>query len=164
MSGSTFEQPLKAELESKAARAHPGGRRADYPWRIEPAQSAAGLWTTPTDLARFAIEVQKSFRGDPGRVLPRALVREMLSPVGLGSHAVGFAVEKRGEGWYFMHSGGNTGFTCDLVAHFLKGYGVVVMTNSDSGNTGTLISEIEARVAAAYHWDSLDKPIPRFPR
>ena len=161
MSGSTFEQPLKAELESKAARAHPGGRRADAPWRVEPAQSAAGLWTTPTDLARFVIEVQKSFRGDPGRVLPRALVREMLSPVGLGSHAVGFTVEKRGEGWYFMHSGGNTGFTCDLVAHFVKGYGVVVMTNSDGGNTGTVISEIEARVAAAYHWDSLDKPIPR---
>lgn len=161
MSGSTFEQPLKAELESKAARAHPGGRRADYPWRVEPAQSAAGLWTTTTDLARFAVEVQKSFRGDPGRILPRALVREMLSPVGLGPHAVGFMVEKRGEGWYFMHSGGNAGFTCDLVAHFAKGYGVVVMTNSDSGSTGALIREIEARVAAAYGWDSLDKPIPR---
>ncbi len=161
MSGSTFEQPLKVELESKAARAHPGGRRADYPWRVEPAQSAAGLWTTPTDLARFAIEVQKSFRGDPGRILPRALVREMLSPVGLGPHAVGFAVGKRGEGWYFTHSGGNTGFTCDLVAHFVKGYGVVVMTNSDSGNTGAFITEIEARVAAAYGWDSMDKPIPR---
>ncbi len=127
----------------------------------EPAQSAAGLWTTPTDLARFAIEVRKSFRGDPGRILPRAPVREMLSPVGLGPHAIGFTVEKRGDGWYFMHSGVNTGFTCDLVAHFVKGYGVVVMANSDSGNTGTLIREIEARVAAAYGWDSLDKPIPR---
>jgi CubicO group peptidase (beta-lactamase class C family) len=161
MSESTFEQPLKAERESQAARAHLGGRRASYPWRVEPAQSAAGLWTTPSDLARFAIEVQKSFRGDPGRILPRALAREMLSPVGLGPHAVGFTVEKRGEGWYFMHSGGNTGFACDLVAHFVKGYGVVVMTNSDSGNTGALIRDIEARVAAAYGWDSLDKPIPR---
>lgn len=81
--------------------------------------------------------------------------------MGLGPHGLGFTVEKRGEGWYFTHSGGNQGFTCELVGHFAKGYGVVVMTNSDSGNTGTLIREIEARVATAYGWDSLDKPIPR---
>jgi hypothetical protein len=43
--------------------------------------------------------------------------------------------------------------------HRLKGYGIVVMTNSDSG--GQIISEIEARVAAAANWDSLDKPVPR---
>ena len=85
----------------------------------------------------------------------------MLSPVGVGPYAVGFMVEKRGDGWYFSHSGGNWGFSCDLLAHFVKGYGVVVMTNSDGVNTKTLIGEIEARVAAAYDWDSLDKPIPR---
>jgi CubicO group peptidase (beta-lactamase class C family) len=163
MSRSTFEQPLTAEFESKAARAHPGGHREDAPWRVEPAQSAAGLWTTPTDLARFAIEVQKSFRGDPGSILPSRLAREMLSPVGLGPHGLGPMVEKRGEGWYFKHSGGNTGFTCDLIAHFVKGYGVVVMTNSDSAGARTLIREIEARVAAAYGWDSLDKEIPQGP-
>jgi len=57
-----------------------------------------------------------------------------------------------------MHSGGNWGFSCDLVAHYRKGYGVAVMTNSD---TGGVIREIEAPVAAAYNWDSLDKPVPR---
>lgn len=116
MSGSTFAQPLEAELESKAARAHPGGHRAGYSWRVEPAQSAAGLWTTPTDLARFAIEVQKSSWEGPGTILPRAFVHEMLSLFGVGLHAVGFRVEKRGERWYFAHSGGNTrlymGFGC----------------------------------------------------
>ena len=33
------------------------------------------------------------------------------------------------------------------------------MTNGDNG--GQVISEIESRVAAAYGWDTLDKPIPR---
>ena len=83
----------------------------------------------------------------------------MVTPVGVGGYAVGFSVEKRGEGWYFMHSGGNWGFSCDLLAHYRKGYGVAVMTNSDT--SGTLIREIEARVAAAYNWDALDKPVPR---
>jgi hypothetical protein len=33
------------------------------------------------------------------------------------------------------------------------------MTNGDSG--GRLLQELQARVAAAYKWDSLDKPLPR---
>lgn len=83
----------------------------------------------------------------------------MTSPVGTGPYGVGFAVEQRGEGWYFGHGGSNRGFRCSLIAHVRKGYGVVVMTNGDAG--GGVIAEIEARVAAAYAWDSLDKPLLR---
>jgi hypothetical protein len=83
----------------------------------------------------------------------------MVAAIGAGALAVGFSVNQRGEGWYFSHSGGNWGFGCDLLAHFRKGYGVVVMTNGDAG--GRIIGEIEARVAAAYGWDTLEKPIPR---
>jgi CubicO group peptidase (beta-lactamase class C family) len=160
MTGSTYEQPIPPELDVKAARGHSGsGQASAVKWHVYPEQAAAGLWTTPTDLARFAIAVQKANRGDSGSILPRPLVREMLAPIGVGDFAVGLGVEKRGQGWYFTHSGGNWGFSCDMLAHFVKGYGVVVMTNSDSG--GTVVREIEARVAAAYDWDSLDKPVPR---
>ncbi len=159
MTSSTYQQPIPPELDRKAARGHSGGQLSNVKWHVYPEQAAAGLWTTPTDLARFAIAVQKANRGDDGSILPRVLAREMLSPVGIGDFAVGLGVEKRGQGWYFTHSGGNWGFSCDLVAHFVKGYGVVVMTNSDAG--GTLVREIEARVAAADDWDSLDKPVPR---
>ena len=120
---------------------------------------AAGLWTTPSDLARFAIEVQRAIRGPKGAVVTQASAREMLAPVGVGGFAVGLGVAQRGEGWYFSHGGANWGFRCNLLAHVRKGYGVVMMTNGDAG--GQLVGEIEARVAAAYNWDSLDKPIPR---
>ncbi|MGH9314751.1 MAG: serine hydrolase domain-containing protein [Vicinamibacterales bacterium] len=160
MKDSTYEQPMPAAREAKAARAHSGqGRAMDANWHVYPEQAAAGLWTTPSDLARFAIEVQRALDGPKGRVLSQALAREMITPTGVGGFAVGLGIEKRAEGWYFTHGGSNWGFRCSLVAHVRKGNGVVVMTNSDSG--GAILSEIESRVASAYGWDSLDKPIPR---
>jgi CubicO group peptidase (beta-lactamase class C family) len=160
MKDSTYEQPIPPARDAQTARAHNGeGKPMDAKWHVYPEQAAAGLWTTPSDLARFAIEVQRAVRGPTGQVLPRALGREMVTPVGVGPFAVGLTVNKRGEGWYFSHGGGNWGFRCDLLAHVVKGHGVVVMTNADSG--GTVIDEIEARVAAAYDWDSLDRPVPR---
>jgi CubicO group peptidase (beta-lactamase class C family) len=160
MADSTYEQPLPAAWESRAARAHDGdGKAMDAKWHVYPEQAAAGLWTTPSDLARFLIEVQQAVRGPAGQVLSQATAREMVTPTGVGPFAVGLTVDKRGEGWYVSHGGANWGFRCDLLGHVRKGYGVVVMTNGDNGLP--LISEIEARVASAYGWDSLDKPIPR---
>lgn len=160
MTRSSYEQPIPSALAQNAARAHSGaGRRLGAPWHVYPEQAAAGLWTTPSDLARFAIEVQRAYRGPRGAVLTQASAREMLAAVGSGGFGVGLGVAQRGEGWYFMHGGSNWGFQCDLLAHFRKGYGVAIMTNGEQG--GRLISELESRIAAAYGWDSLDKPIPR---
>jgi CubicO group peptidase (beta-lactamase class C family) len=160
MTNSAYEQPLSPERDRHATRAHNGGGRAmDTKWHVYPELAAAGLWTTPTDLAKFAIEIQKTALGRSARVLNQSTVREMLTPVGVGDYAVGLAITKKGEGWYFAHGGSNWGFQCDLLAHRLKGYGVAIMTNSDSGRP--VINAIEDRVAAAYGWDSLDKPVLR---
>ena len=160
MTDSTYEQPLSSERDTHAARAHSGGGRAmDTKWHVYPELAAAGLWTTSVDLAKFAIEIQKAALGRSSKVLTQTSIREMLSPVGVGDYAVGLSVTKIGQGWYFGHGGSNWGFQCDFIAHRLKGYGVAIMTNSDSGRP--VIDEIRARVAAAYGWDSLDKPVLR---
>ena len=160
MTNSAYEQPLSPERDRHATRAHNGGGRAmDTKWHVYPELAAAGLWTTPTDLAKFAIEIQKTALGRSSRVLTQSTVREMLTPVGVGDYAVGLAITKKGEGWYFAHGGSNWGFQCDLLVHRLKGYGVAIMTNSDSGRP--VINAIEDRVATAYGWDSLDKPVLR---
>lgn len=157
MASSTFEQPLPAALAQRAARAHDmSGKRMEYPWHVYPEQAAASLWTTPTDLARLLIEVQRTLAGKPGRVLAKATMQEMVTPVGVGPYAVGFSIERKGEGWYFGHGGGNWGFKCQAIAHRAKGYGAVVMTNGDNG--GLLVPEILDRIARVYGWDSLDRP------
>jgi hypothetical protein len=105
------------------------------------------------------IEVQRALRGRQGAVLSQSVAQELLTPTGVGGHGQGFVIERRGEGWYFTHSGSNWNYRADVVAHFRNGYGVVIMTNSENG--WGVITEIEARVAQAYDWDALMKPIPR---
>ena len=111
MTNSTYEQPLPAARERQAARAHNrSGARMGDPWHVYPEQAAAGLWTTPTDLAKFAIEVQLAGARQVEPSPSRANVLEMVRPVGVGPFAVGFQIGKEGEGWYFSHGGSNWGF------------------------------------------------------
>ncbi len=160
MTNSTYEQPLPPERDKQAARAHDGDGHGMGPkWHVYPEMAAAGLWTTPTDLAKFMIEVQLALLGKSNRVISRKMMQEMITPVGVGPYAVGFTIEKMGEGWYFGHGGSNWGFRSDMLAHRVKGYGVVIMTNGDNG--GIVTREIRDRVARVYGWDMLDKPVPR---
>jgi CubicO group peptidase (beta-lactamase class C family) len=162
MTQSTFEQPLSVERDKNAARAHDcKGKAMGAKWHVYPELAAAGLWTTPTDLAKFAIEVQKSLRGEANNVLSPTMIKEMLSPVGVGDFTVGFRITKEGEGWYFSHGGGNWGFRCLLYAHKVKGYGFAIMTNAENG--GIIMNEIKERIERVYCYDSLDKPVPRLP-
>jgi CubicO group peptidase (beta-lactamase class C family) len=160
MTRSGYEQPLSPERDKNAARAHgASGQAMGVKWHVHPELAAAGLWTTPIDLAKFAIEIQLSLQGKSSKVLSPEMARQMIAPVGVGPFAVGLTIEKRGEGWYFSHGGSNWGFRGNLIAHVSKGYGLAIMTNGDRGSI--LIEELGARIAAACQWDSLDKPLIR---
>jgi len=83
----------------------------------------------------------------------------MLSPVGVGECAVGFAIQKIGQGWYFAHGGSNWGFRATVIAHKVKGYGLAIMTNADQG--GAVANELSRRIQRVYEWDSFAEPAPR---
>lgn len=155
MNRSTFAQPLPEIWERNAARAHDKfGDRLSVKWHVYPELAAAGLWTTATDLAEFAIEVQKSLLNESNKVLSRTSILEMLNPVGVGGFAVGFYIQHLGNGWYFGHTGSNIGYRGSLTAHKLKGYGVVILTNGDQGSRISM--HFRNRIAQAYQWDSLE--------
>ena len=160
MTRSSYAQPISPEHNKNAARAHDNNGESRGPkWHVYPEHAAAGLWTTPTDLARIIIEVQRSARGESTRVLSQSMVQEMLNPVGVGPFAVGFTMSKIGEGWYFSHGGSNWGFRALMLAHKVKGYGLVVMTNADQGST--VINEISRRIQYTYNWDSVASAVER---
>jgi CubicO group peptidase (beta-lactamase class C family) len=157
MNDSTFDPPGP---HGNIALAHDGqGRRMAAPWRVHPELAAAGLWTTPADVAKFVIEIQTALRGPQGKVLDQRSAQEMTRPVGTGRYAVGLMIDRRGDGWYFSHNGSNWGYRAWMTGHLRKGYGMVIMTNGDNGMA--LMNQVADRIAHAYEWDSVEQPIPR---
>ncbi len=76
MENSTYEQPLPVSLSANAAVGHDQrGRPVPGNWHTYPEMAAAGLWTTPTDLARFAIELEGSYLGTTNRILTKEMTR-----------------------------------------------------------------------------------------
>jgi tetratricopeptide (TPR) repeat protein len=115
------------------------------------------LWTNATDLAKFAIEVQLSLQGKSNKVLSKEMVTRMVTPF-IESHVgLGFFIQNRGDAVYFGHGGADEGFRAELIAHKEKGYGAVVMVNSDNGD---IIGEILRSIAQEYGWEGF-LPEPR---
>jgi CubicO group peptidase (beta-lactamase class C family) len=156
MSNSSYSQPLPDNLRKMAASGHrPGGRPVDGKIHIYPEMAAAGLWTTPADLAKFAIEVQLSLAGRSNKVLTKETATRMVTPF-LGQAGLGFFIEQRGKASYFGHGGADEGFRAQLLVHRDKGYGAAVMVNSDNGQ---IMEEIIRAIANEYQWeDFLPQP------
>ncbi|HYP28834.1 MAG TPA: serine hydrolase [Blastocatellia bacterium] len=151
MTNSTYEQPLTPEWRKRAASGHKAsGQVVAGKIHVYPEMAAAGLWTTPTDLAKFAIEVQLSLQGKSNKVLSKAMAERMLTPYVDENITPGFFLERRGNAVYFGHGGADEGFRAQLSVHRDKGYGAVVMVNSDSAQ---IIGEIFRAIAREYQWE-----------
>ena len=158
MTNSTYEQPLPESLRTRAARAHTnrGEALADGLFHVYPEQAAAGLWTTPTDLCKFAIEVQLSRRGESNKVLLPHMNELMITARetanGPSLYGLGFSITSpEPERGYFEHGGSNAGFRCLLKAHKRRGYGYAIMTNSDTG--AIVAQELAQRLETGLDWE-----------
>ncbi len=149
MSNSTFEQPLGAPWTARAALGHDLRGAIEGKWHTYPEMAAAGLWTSPSDLARFAIELQQAAAGRSNQLLSPPMAERMLTP-GHGDWGLGLQVKGSGRAARFSHGGANAGFRASLVGYRQTGQGAVVMTNADNG--GALAEEILRGIAREYKW------------
>lgn len=164
MSDSTYEQPLPpSRVGSAASGTDANGKTVVGKWHVYPEMAAAGLWTTPSDLAKFAIEIALSKQGKSNRVLTQEMVREMLKPqmprveeIALGDEqhrdrmGLGFFLGDETRPDLFGHIGDDEGFQAMLIMFADSGQGIAVMANSQHGiMLGDFLSE---EIAKEYRW------------
>ena len=155
MKNSTYEQPVSKAFQNNISAAYNRfGNLIPGLWNNYPEQAAAGLWTTPSDLALYCIEIQNIINGKKNGVLSKETVEKMLTKH-KGNWGLGPSLRKEGDSLLFGHGGKNAGFTNDMKASAYKGNAIIVMTNADNG--GKLIAEVRNAISTYYNW-SISKP------
>jgi CubicO group peptidase (beta-lactamase class C family) len=127
----------------KMARPHdkdgkPMDNKRSTPADVARYASAGALLTTPTDYARFMMEIIAPAGPDQFRVKP-STVAEMVRPQ-VQTHdrfdtawGLGFAIYHTKNGAVIGHGGDNDGFHCVSLMVPAHRAGIVVMTNSEGG-------------------------------
>ena len=149
MTSSTFANPLPAKYHHIAATGYrTNGNEVEGKWPIHPEMAAAGLWTTPSQLIRYAVEIQEIVKGKTDGIVKKDTVAEMLTP-GMNGHGLGPSINE----YTFGHEGSSEGFRASLVVWKYSSHAVVVMVNSDDGS---IIQELMLSIATEYELPGLN--------
>ena len=150
MRHSTFEQPPPSLFTGRIASGHQLlGDTLESASYFYPEMAAAGLWTTPSDLARFVVDIQNAIKGEKGTTLSKEMAERMVTPQ-TQDWGLGFYVGNENGSSWFSHIGRNVGFSCYLFAYVETGQGAIVMLNADHGEE--LAFEIFRSISHTYDW------------
>jgi CubicO group peptidase (beta-lactamase class C family) len=157
MAYSSYTQPPAASKQNLLATGYyNNGKPVKGKYHIYPEQAAAGLWTNPTDLAKYVIETQLALIGKSQKVLSKKMTVLRLTPYIDTSAAFGVFILNKNGIKYFAHGGVDEGFVSQYVGSFEGGNGVVVMTNTYNTD---LFDEIINSVARTYNWKNFYSPV-----
>ena len=154
MDQSSFD-PSAADDE-RAAPYDAFGKPYPYGSLVYPGRAAAGLWSTPSDIAKFILEVQRAIAGR-SKLISRDMALEMAKPVPATGFGLGLQIHGDAHHPFFQYIAASQGFVCSFMA-YEQGDGIVIMTNGDNG--GELTEELLRTVAVAYGWPDF-RPITR---
>ncbi len=127
MEDSSYDQDFPHQHGEVAAGHHVDGTRVRGGWRTQPELAGAGLWTTPSDLARVGVEIARATAGK-SELLNRELATEMITTQVPGGIGLGTFIRDDGR---FGHTGGNVGYGCWLFTWPATGTTMAVMTNNE---------------------------------
>lgn len=111
---------------------HPEG------WLVYPESAGAGLWTTPSDLAKFCVAIEDAYHNFKNPLILNSDAIEMLKPSVQWTEknwwGLGVTVRGEDDNAFYFHPGSNPGgYRCMMVDFYKKRSGIIIMTNSDNG-------------------------------
>jgi CubicO group peptidase (beta-lactamase class C family) len=147
-----FAQPLPECLGDNAACGHRSdGQTVAGNWFAYPTLAGSGIWTTPTDLAKFALHLQRILSDKCEGIIASQNLAEMLESYREPYFGLGFALYcDKGPGTFFGHTGNTEGFRAMSIAHKTNGCGAFILANSD--NADILLKTLINKIAADEGW------------
>lgn len=164
MKTSSYEQPPSAANKKLLATGYlTNGKAVVGNYHIYPEQAAAGLWSNPSELAAYVIEIQQSLVGKSNKILSQEMATRYVMPFNSNyvtpypdeEVALGVFSRKTGNERYFTHDGSDQGFKAKFIGSIKDGYGAVLMINSDSRE---ILEEVVNAIAFTYNWKNFIEP------
>lgn len=155
MINSSYNQPPAGNQEKNLATGYKSnGDEVVGKYFVYPEKAAAGLWTTPTDICNYIIEMQQVYRGGSPKLLNQEMVKLHITPY-KNDMALGTFIQGRNGENYFDHTASNEGFSGLFIGGLTNGKGAAIFVNSDDA---TVAFELVNSIAQAYNWVGFRKP------
>ena len=150
MSRSFFKMPLPKKLQGNVSLGHNlYGESIEGGWRNYTQLAATGLWSTPTDIAKYTIEIQKILAGDYEGIISKKSVENMLVTYEK-NWGLGLSTKFEGDATIIRHSGENAGYVNYFISFPYQDKSIVIMTNGE--NSWKLIMEMLHSIPNYYEW------------
>ncbi|MFD3450213.1 serine hydrolase domain-containing protein [Microbacteriaceae bacterium 4G12] len=149
MENSTLEPFIQEESRQISSCGHnKHGELVEGAYPIYPYPAAAGLWTTPSDLALLVIEFLNSLKGESKIGISVSTAKEMIRPQGCRDWAgLGIFLDGLEQEIEMSSLGWGVGFQCMMVAYPYLQTGAIIMTNADLG-----VHQLKGLIGEIYHF------------
>ena len=155
MNNSSYSQPPAVNQQKNLATGYKrNGNEVPGKYFVYPEKAAAGLWTTPTDICKYILEIQQVYQGKPSKLLNQEMVKLHVTPY-KNNAAMGTFQQIRDDEKYFDHTASNEGFSGLFIGGLTNGKGAAIFVNSDDA---TIAFELVNSIALAYNWKGFRKP------
>ncbi|CAH0336181.1 D-aminopeptidase [Flavobacterium sp. CECT 9288] len=125
---------------------------------ITPQVAASGMWSTPTDLAKLAIEIQNALRNKNNKVISNTVAKEVTAVTALKNAVGGW-----GYGWqksfgynnydWFSCNGSNTGVGGNILATMTDGNGLIYLANGEKPNRFPVMNYTRNKILKVMDWN-----------
>jgi CubicO group peptidase (beta-lactamase class C family) len=126
---------------------------------ITPQVAASGMWSTPNDLAKFAIEMQNALRNKNNKVISHNVAKKVTEVSALKDAVGGWSY-----GWqksfgynnydWFICNGSNTGVGGSVFATMKDGNGFAFLTNGEKPNRFPVMTQTQRKILTVMGWDN----------
>jgi CubicO group peptidase (beta-lactamase class C family) len=125
---------------------------------ITPQVGPSGMWSTPTDLAKLAIEMQNALRNKNNRVISHSVAKKVTEVTALKNAVGGW-----GYGWqrsfgynnydWFSCNGSNTGVGGSVFATMTDGNGFAFLANGEKPNRIPVMNQTQRKILTLMDWN-----------
>lgn len=158
LKNTTMIQPNEKEFLTNVALVHDKeGKVIKTGLPITPQVAPSGMWSTPTDLAKIAIEMQNALRNKNNKVISNNVAKKVTAVTALKNAVGGWSY-----GWqksfgynnydWFSCNGSNTGVGGAVAATMTGGNGYAFLANGEKPNRFPVIAHSQKTILKLMDW------------